>query len=114
MHQQDQERLIGDTLALVNVVREAFGVSALSELPDASPGHASDCLFARALRPVGVTSVGGEGRLTFDNTRAASRVAALWGTAWEGHHVRAPGQFEEVIAAFDAGELTQYADKPRT
>lgn len=111
---QDQQRLIGDTLALVNVVREAFGVSPLNDLPEASPGHAADCLFARALAEVGVRSVGGNGEMDFGhNVRAASRVAALWGTVAQSHEantrvVLAPPQFARVIEAFDARTLPQY------
>lgn len=96
------EQQVGDTLALVNVVRQAFGERPLNELPDAQPGDASDCLYYRALDGVGVVSVGGDGEITFASDRAAGVVAALWGSDRSGRTVQAPDQFQKVISRFDS------------
>jgi hypothetical protein len=101
--------VIGDTLAMVNVVRQAFGKEQISELPDAVPGNAADCLFYRALSDVGVTSVNGAG-MAFENERIAHTVATLWGTHNNGEVVRTPSQFGQVIGKFDHHELPHYQD----
>ena len=102
-----QAELIGDTLAYMNVVRQAFGKEPMAELPDARPGDAGDCLFHRALGDLGVVSVNGEG-MTFTDTRVASTVGALWATPYEGNTVRVPRQVSEVIALFDGDEFPHY------
>lgn len=94
------DQTIGDTLALVNVVREAFGAAPLNELPDARPGDSQDCLYFRALSDVGCTGVG-TGRMTFNSERAARTVAALWGTEASGASVSSPKNIRSVISAFD-------------
>lgn len=101
------DEVLGDTLAMVNVVRAAFGKEALSELPDATPGNAGDCLFYRALSDVGAASVSGSS-IAFDNERVAHTVATLWGTSQNGAAVRMPRQFPEVIRQFDDNSLSHY------
>lgn len=102
-----QAELIGDTLAYMNVVRQAFGKEQLNELPDARPGDAGDCLFYRALGDLGVKSVNGE-MITFADQRVASTAAALWATSSNGHGVKVPSQVRDVIAQFDGDELHHY------
>lgn len=101
------DELIGDTLAMVNVVRQAFGKDALNELPNAKPGDAGDCLFYRALGDVGVTSVTGS-HMSFATDRIASAVGTLWGTQASGQQVQVPAQFAQVIGRFDNHELSHY------
>lgn len=101
------DEVIGDTLAMVNVVRQAFGKDSLTELPDATPGNAGDCLFYRALSDVGVESVSGA-TMAFRNDRIAHTVATLWGTESNGQAVRAPRQFSQVIRDFDHNRLSHY------
>ncbi len=105
---------IGDTLALVNAARMAFGKDVLTELPDSKPGDASDCLYFRALTDVGVTGVGSD-TMNFDSERKASYIASIWGTSCEGTTVRQPKQFQRVISRFDSHELPHYEgrEKPR-
>jgi hypothetical protein len=103
-----QNDVIADTLALVNVVRQAFGHEALTDLPSSSPGNSSDCLYARALRDVGVQAVGGSGEMHFASERIASSVAALWGVENHGMMVHAPAEFGEVIRQFDARRMGHY------
>lgn len=102
------DEVVGDTLALVNVVRQAFGKDMLTELPDSHKGNSSDCLYYRALKDVGVQSVGGDGSMRFADDRIAATAAALWGTEAHGSTVQAPEQFGKVIGQFDGGNLTQY------
>lgn len=103
------DEVLGDTLALVNVVRTAFGHDALTELPDSRQGASSDCLYYRALKDVGVKSVGGAGEMRFANERIAATVASMWGTEAHGVNVTAPPQFGQVIEAFDHGRLKHYS-----
>lgn len=105
---QGYDELIGDTLALVNAARGAYGKELLNELPDARRGDASDCLYYRALEGLGVTGVDGQ-NISFDNERTANYIAQLWGTTRAGGSVAAPEPFRKVIKAFDNNELNQYA-----
>jgi hypothetical protein len=100
---------IGDTLALLNVARMAFGQEALTELPDARQGDSSDCLYYRAMADVGIQSVGGGGEMTFADSRVAQTIASLWDTEADGATVQAPAQFGRVIGAFDNGRLKHYS-----
>jgi hypothetical protein len=102
------DEVVGDTLALVNVARQAFGKEPLTELPDSYQGNSSDCLYYRALKDVGVVSVGGGGGMHFEDERIAATVASMWGTEANGTHVQAPPQFGEVIGQFDNGALKHY------
>jgi hypothetical protein len=103
---------IPQTLALVNVARQAFGKPMLSELPDSRPGASSDCLFYRALADVGCTSVDGSGNIKFDDPRKATYVASLWGAQAEGSTVKTAkhgvGGFGRVIEEFDHSRLPHY------
>ncbi len=103
------EELAGDTLALLNVARQAFGAEALTELPDSHKGNSSACLYANALKDIGVQHVGGDGGMTFADDRIAATVAGVWGVEANGNHVKAPSQFEQVIGKFDNGELGHYS-----
>lgn len=102
------EKAMGDTLALVNVVRQSFGKDALNDLPVSLPGHASACLYANALHDIGGASVSGGGKIGFTSERIAQHVASLWGVKAEGQTVQAPSQFAEVISEFDGGSLLAY------
>ncbi len=99
------DQVMADTLAMVNVVRKAMGVEQLKELPSSMPGRATDCLFARALRPVGVMSVGGNGTMQFNDDRVAATAASYWGVEAKGTSVVAPPEFAQVIAKFDSREI---------
>ena len=99
--------LIGETLSLINVVRQAFGKDPLTELPDAKPGDAGDCLYYRALGDIGVASVTG-GTMQFASERIASVVGTLWGTGHSGSTVGVPHQFAQVIAGFDGHRYPHY------
>lgn len=101
------DQTIGDTLALVNVVREAFGAQPLNDLPDAKPGDAQDCLYFRALKDVGCVSVGGS-QMNFSSDRMAATVAALWGTTAVGNSVESPKSVRSIISAFDAHKVSHY------
>jgi len=101
------DELIGDTLSLVNVLRQALGHAALDELPDAKPGDASDCLYFRAFGDIGVTGVSGH-TASFATDRVASAAAALWGTESSGSSVRLPHQFQDVINEFDSHRMSHY------
>ncbi len=101
------DQTIGDTLALVNVVRESFGHSPLAELPDAKPGDSQDCLYYRALKDIGCTGVG-TGNMTFASERQARTVAALWGTEAQGAQVSSPKSIRKVIGAFDSAQVPHY------
>jgi hypothetical protein len=103
------DTVLAETLAMVNVVRTAYGADALTELPSATPGNASDCIFARALRDVGVMSVGGGGEMRFADSRIAANVASYWGVTASGDSVAAPHQFGRVIDAFDGRQLPEFA-----
>lgn len=99
---------IGDTLALVNIVREAFGHDPLNELPDARPGDSQDCLYFRALKDVGATGVG-TGSISFNSARQAQTVAALWGVSHDGGQtVHSPKSVRAVINAFDHKQTPHY------
>lgn len=104
----DYDKAIGDTLALVNVARQAFGKELLTELPTSKPGNSADCLYYRALADIGVQTVGGEGGMTFADQRVAKTVATLWGVEAQGSSVQAPAQFETVISAFDGLKFPHY------
>ncbi len=103
------DEVVGETLALLNVVRQAFGKELLTELPDAHQGNSSDCLYYRALKDVGVESVGGDGTMRFVDDRVAAKVASIWGEEASGSVVKAPAQFGEVIGQFDGGNLKHYS-----
>lgn len=105
------DKAMGDTLALVNSVLLSYGKEQLTDLPRARPGHSSDCLYARALRPIGVTSVGGGGEMSFVSDRVAAYVAGVWGTVADGNTVVPPKQFGNVIGQFDGNELAAYEDR---
>lgn len=98
---------IGDTLAQVNLVREAMGADPLYELPNSRTGATQSCLFYRALSDVGCTSVGGT-TVSFTNERQAELVAELWGVSRQGNEVSAPGQMKRTIARFDRNHLKHY------
>lgn len=98
---------LGDTLALVNAARMAFGKEILTDLPDSRPGDSADCLYYRALSDMGVRSVGNHS-IEFDDERKASYIASIWGTSCEGHQVKSPAQFSRVIGKFDHHELPHY------
>lgn len=102
------DKQLGDTLALVNVARQAFGQTILTDLPDSRPGDSSDCLFYRALAPLGCLSVGGEGQMEFDDERKANYIGSVWGVEVTGRTVRAPKQFHSVIKGFDTHQTPQY------
>ena len=105
---------LGDTLALTNAARQAFGLNMLTELLDSKPGDASDCLFYRALDGLGCTSVDGNGDMVFEDSRKASYIGRLWGTRAVGQKVKAPAQFARVIQGFDSHKVTHYeTQKPR-
>jgi hypothetical protein len=110
--QGSYDELVGDTLAMVNVLRQAFGKAALDELPDARPGDASDCLYFRAFGDIGVTGVSGV-TASFASERVASAAAALWGTNSEGPSVTLPHQFRQVIGRFDGHEMSHYETRHR-
>lgn len=101
------DQVMADTLAMVNTARRAFGIDPLAELPSSAPGQASDCLFARALRPIGVVSVSSRGGMRFDDARKAATAASVWGVdvVEGGVVVSAPAEFEEVISQFDGRKL---------
>jgi hypothetical protein len=101
------DHTVGDTLALVNVVREAFGHAPLTDLPDARPGDSQDCLYFRALKDVGVVGVG-TGTMNFSSERQARTVAALWGTQADGNTVHSPRSVKAVINAFDNKKTPRY------
>lgn len=101
------DQTIGDTLALVNIAREAFGAPPLTELPDAAPGQSRGCLYYRALKDVGCTSVAGN-TMQFNTERQASTVAALWGTNAQGSQVDTPASVRSVINRFDNHEVKHY------
>lgn len=101
------DEMIGDTLAMVNVVRQAYGKASLTELPDALTGNPSDCLYYRGLQDIGVTEVGGDS-MCFSSERTAAVVAELWGVEREGSRVKHPQQVRKVIGAFDNHNLTHY------
>lgn len=104
-----QNSVIADTLALVNVVRTAYGEEPLNDLPSSTPGHSSDCLYYRALSDIGVQAVSGGGDMRFASERVAAHVAELWGTTAHGNTVHSPVQFGSVIGSFDRGGLPQYS-----
>lgn len=99
--------MLGDTLAQVNVVREAFGYGPLYELPDAKRGDTKDCLYYRALKDVGCTGVGGSG-MSFASERQARAVAELWGSEANGNSVAHPRNITKVISDFDNGRTPQF------
>lgn len=101
------DQVVGDSLALVNVVRSAFGKEPLTELPDAYRGNSSDCLYYRAFADIGVQSVGGAD-INWKDERTAAVVAGLWGVERHGTRTYTPHQIHAVIGAFDGSELDQY------
>lgn len=103
------DEMVGDTLAQVNVVREAFGYDPLFELPDAKRGNSQDCLFFRGLKDVGCKEVGSS-EMTFSSERQAQLVAELWGTSAHGNSVASPAGIKRVINAFDHGRGTTHYD----
>lgn len=107
-----QDELIADSLALVNVVRRAFGVEALNEFPEATRGDAGDCLFYRALGDLGVQGVSGS-TVNFASERVASTAAILWGTERSGNQVVAPPQISEVVNRFDSRKYPHYLNGRR-
>lgn len=104
---------IGDTLALTNMARQAFGLSMLTELPDSKPGDSADCLFYRAFDGLGCTGVGANGNIMFNDQRKASYIARLWGVEADGQSVSAPEQFGRVISKFDHSGLKHYETTKR-
>jgi hypothetical protein len=105
MYTTDQQ--IGDVIAQVNVVRMAMGYPLISELPSATRGHRTDCLFYRALSDVGVKDVTG-GALRFASERQAALAAELWGTSHEGDCVKPPTQMRRTISQFDDAQFEHY------
>lgn len=106
------DELLADSLALVNVVRRAFGAEALDEFPEATRGDAGDCLFFRALGDVGVKGVSGS-TIEFANERVASMTSALWGVDHEGTTVMAPPQISQVVSNFDGQRYPHYLNSKR-
>lgn len=98
---------LADTLAQVNVLREAFGHSPLYELPQARTGNTKSCLFFRALKDVGCTAVG-DTTVKFNSERAAQLAAELWGTSCTGNTVHQPSQMKRVVHNFDQHNLPHY------
>jgi hypothetical protein len=98
---------IGDTLAMTNMVRAAFGHDLLSELPNATYGDPAACLFYRGLADVGCKGVSGS-TVTFSTERQARMVAELWGSRANGTQVEAPRQMRSVIGRFDGDAFPQY------
>lgn len=107
MSSRSQDEMIGDTLGQINVVRDAFGYEPLNELPDARRGETTDCLYYRALKDVGATSVGGTG-ISWQSQRQAQAVAELWGTDADGTVVRSPKGIARTVKAFDNTEIPHY------
>lgn len=105
-----QNEVIADTIALVNIARTAYGYEPVSDLPTSVRGNATDCLYHRALRDIGVERVGGSGQMTFASERIASTVAELWGVEANGKVVHAPHQFGQVIAQFDRSAFPHYSE----
>lgn len=103
-HGQD----IGDTLAQVNIVRTAFGMQPMNELPNASMGDPAACLFYRALSDCGARSVHGDS-VSFSSDRQAALVADLWGVRHSGNRVTAPKQMARTINRFDSAEFPAYS-----
>lgn len=101
------ETEIADTLALVNVARQAFNLDPLRELPDSNKGQSSDCLYYRGLMGCGVSGVGSS-TITFEDERKARMVAELWGVRADGVRVQQPRQMTRVIEKFDHNELPHY------
>lgn len=98
---------IGDTIALVNMVREVFGKPMISELPNASYGDPAACLFYRALTDCGAMGVDGA-NISFASERQAALVAQMWGVDQHGSSVGVPKQFRSVISAFDGNQFPHY------
>lgn len=98
---------IGDALAQMNVVREAFGYDPLYELPSAKRGDVASCLFYRGLKDVGCQGVGSK-TIEFSSERQAAAVAELWGTTSEGRSVNSPMQMARTIGDFDGKRLGHY------
>lgn len=105
------DKALGDSLALVNIARQAFGHEALNDLPRARPGDSAECLYARALQDLGAQGVSGGGQITFASTRVAEFVASLWGSTAIGRQVQAPSQLAAVIHPFDNDGLPQYRSR---
>jgi hypothetical protein len=103
MHSQD----IGDTLAQVNIVRSAFGMQSLHELPYANMGDPAACLFYRALSDCGAKGVHGDA-ISFNSDRQAALVADLWGVRRDGSRVNTPKQMKRMISSFDSAEFPAY------
>jgi hypothetical protein len=102
-----------DTLAIVNVVRAAFGEQPLDSLPTSVTGNASECLFARGFGSIARASVGSSGHIEFeDNERgrkAATIIARMTGGEQTGPSaVQTPAVFERVIKAFDQGDFKSF------
>ena len=98
---------IGDTIAMVNMVRHQFGKDMISELPNATYGDPAACLFYRALSDCGAKSVDGRD-IKFASERQAAIVAELWGVNHDGSQVRVPQQFTSMVSAFDGDYVPQY------
>jgi|SRR5262245_16024980 len=98
---------IGDTIALVNMVRERFGMQMISELPNATYGDPAACLFYRALADCGARGVDGA-NITFASERQAALVAETWGVDRIGDHVQVPHQFRTMVSAFDSNAFPHY------
>ena len=107
MSPRSYDEMIGDTLAQVNVVRQAFGYGPLNELPDARVGETTDCLYYRALKDIGATGVGGAS-VEFQSERQAKAVAEIWGTSVEGRAVRSPAGIARGVQAFDNDQVPHY------
>lgn len=104
MHQSSD---LGDTLAQVNIVRTAFGMASLHELPYANMGDPAACLFYRALSDCGAKGVHGDS-ISFATDRQARLVADLWGVRSDGARVNAPQQMRRTIGRFDSAEFPAY------
>jgi len=99
---------VKDTLALVNAARAAFGEDMLSELPDSRPGDKADCLYYRALAPLGVSGVDSHGNIRFESERKAAYIASIWGVLADGCSVKAPEEFHRTIHRFDTNQVPHY------
>jgi hypothetical protein len=81
---------VGDTIAMVNHVREMFGKPMISELPSATYGDPAACLFYRALADCGAQHVDGR-HIGFASERV-KRVSAGSGTVTVGCSRGRPGE----------------------
>lgn len=104
---------VRDTLAIMNVVRGAFGEPMLESLPTSIPGNASECLYSRGFGSIARADTSGEGHITFednDRGRKAARIIARMtgGRQTSERSVQTPAAFRRVIEAFDRKEFGEF------